>query len=207
MINVSQLTTDIQEKLRDVDGTQYSSQIIQRYLYDGECQILDLKPDAVTVDANHACTQGLVQDIGGMVPRPMRFAALVRNGQNEFVHHTTRTEIEKFAAQAPQGAVKAYAFDPRHATKFYVYPIPSVGQSVLVRYTPYPTAYGATTTVGAEYRGPLIDYVMFRCLEDDQEGTPNISRAQIHRNAFLSYFGQATAEEIRVSPNNPETNS
>lgn len=207
-ISVSQLANDIQTKLRDESGDQYSTAIIQRYMYDGECEIISLNPEAYAVDTTHTCANGSLQTLFNLTPRAMQFLGIIGSSDGTAPTLITREDLTKYGQSGSVGTTpRAYYFDSRNKLKFYVWPRQTGSAVISIRYAPYPTDYGATTTVNEEYRGALIDYAMFRCLEDDAEGSSNLQKANIHRQAFYSYLGATSEQDRRVSPHNPENNA
>lgn len=205
-VPVSALITRIQDQLMDDTGVRWTEEELIRYVSDGQREITNFKPDAISTIADvgvpaDSSSHGLVPGTKQTLPaNALRLLSIVRNtysGATRSVRAVSRETLDRFvpdwhstAAGKTNQEVKHYTYDPDSPTIFYIYPPqpnPVTGQ-IEVIYTKTPDDISDSTAnieVDDSYANALIDYALYRALSKDADNQGAAQRAQNHYGAFM----------------------
>ncbi len=217
-VGVESLTAQILRMLRDVEQVQYLEEDIHQLIHEAELFAVNQKIDLVTLRGSYFCESGSLQDIsaGNLTPKPKKILSVESNFGGKHITRLSRTEVENFGIDyrglPESGVITGYVIDDREDLVFETIPPALPGTILEIIYTPIPTPYtnvnGETkTNLPDDYYPYIVDFVLSRCFEEDEEGSANFARASKHKNSALQFLGVTTQEELRVSPKNPRNDT
>lgn len=194
----SAIITDALLAAQDPDQIRWTESECLGFLSDGEREIVNARPSAYARNGNTPLIAGTRQSIpsdgiefidyvrhmgagstAGRAARKVSKALL--DAQNPDWHTAT-------AAAAPQH----FMHDPTVPRTFYVYPPATGGTYAEIVYSATPPQLGSAASpinLPDIYRGPLLDYVLYRMFLKDSEFSNNADRAVFHRKAFDNSLG------------------
>ena len=104
--------------------------------------------------------------------------------------------------------IEHYSFDERDPRSFMVYPAAADGAEVEIVYDAIPaphvdlaTALTETIRVDDAYAPALVDYILYRCFDQDADFAGNMQRSSKHFQAFTALLGQRIKLDTATSPN------
>lgn len=169
----------------DTTLLDFVNQALQRMFY--------MRPDLFTTIGNVSLTQNTVlQSLPSGAVRLVEIFSVV-NG-------TALTEVsrEMLDLSTPSwvsdtaGTPVNYARHVRNPTKFFVYPRPTAGLSVVAEYVASPTIYSSPSTTITElpnaYLPSLVDCVVFLAESMDDDSV-NTNRAKMYYDSFVQSLG------------------
>jgi len=122
---------------------------------------------------------------------------------------TLDTTRRAWQAEPQTTRIERFVFDERNPTIFWVYPPAAAGAKAQGLYVRTPPLHD-TASLGAVREDPLsleetyapamVDYVLFRAFSKDAETPANLSRAQMHYNAFAQALGMKAQSDVLSSP-------
>lgn len=186
--------------LQDTTNVQWTRPELLIYLNDGQRDLVQIKPDAYTINQSQLLVAGTKQSL------PANGAAFVRLVVNLGTNGTTpgrvprKVDLEQINNENPNWhyqtaspAVLEYVYDERDPKNFYVSPPqPATGMGhVGMVYFAVPadlTVEADTITLDDIYKTALFHYVCYRAYLKEGE-LSNATSAAAHRSEFLALLG------------------
>ncbi|MEM1152946.1 MAG: DUF6682 family protein [Pseudomonadota bacterium] len=212
-----EVIADANTLLVDAGFSRWSEQELLGHLNAAQLAIALRRPDSSVVNETLTCVAGTKQELPAT---GLRVIKIVRNtvGKTAVTFITQDVLDEQLpdwhdeTVHVP-GTVEHYVFDDRDPRTYYTYPPAADGHQLDGVYSVAPATVEETDfTNGTEtitlpdiYRGPILDYILWRCYLKDSENATNAARAANHYNAFLRALGDKTQADAAVSPANDST--
>lgn len=185
------------DQLQDTDSDRWSDATLLRYLDDGILFLAERRPDAVYKREAVQLAQGAKQSVPADAVRVLAVRRYMGTDGSTPGGPVTEVGVEAMDRRVPSWRTAREADRPRHHVvdqgardHYEVYP-PNTGNGhVELDYAFVPTALSDpsdTVAVDEEWRSPLVDYVCYRALsEEDEFGNQGAGN---HYQAFLSAIG------------------
>lgn len=206
---VSEILERCGRLLSDPTHVRWAVDELIDYINDAQKQIVLLRPDANSRNEAVALVAGSKQSLpasGLSLLRVTRNMGADGQTPGRVIYPTLRSALD---AETPdwhtkQGQnVQHYIYDPMVDRKtFYVYPSPPAGWYVEIAYSSTPAEVSSETDtleLNDQYINPIIDWVLYRSWAKDAEYAGNVSRAQMHEQAFYNQLG--TNNEVAAVTN------
>lgn len=203
-------------------GTRWTNEELIGWLNESYQAIVQIKPDASSVNASVSLTQGTRQEI----PQDgLRLIDVVRNTATASdklgILVTTRRALDTtrrgWHADEQSTNIEQYVFDDQDPTRFYVYPPAASGAEIEIIYSSTPKPHNQDQGLEALRNEPLrlndsyapviTDYILYRAYSKDAEHAANLNRAQMHMQSYMSALGQKVEIDRYNSPNAPDNSS
>jgi hypothetical protein len=203
-------------------GTRWTNEELIGWLNEAYQAIVQIKPDASTINAPLELTEGTRQQIPD---DGLRLIDVVRNTANSSQQlgilvasrQSLDTTRRSWHADPKSVDIEQYIFDDQDPKHFYVYPPAASGAEVELIYSavpePHDVAQGLQGLSGERIKlndsyGPVItDYILFRAYSKDAEHAKNMNRAQLHMQSYMKALGQKVEVDRSISPNAPDNSS
>jgi hypothetical protein len=217
---VREIIGRVEDVLKDAN-VRWPRLELQRWLNDGYGAILGLKPDANTKTVTHACTAGTRQEIKTANPDAIRFRKAKRNvaatSNNGSITQIDSAVLDKhqtdWHTHTQSVNIQHYMHDPDDPNVFWVYPPATSAAEVEVVYLALPAphamtvgnldpASSSTDTIRLDdvYVSPLVDFILYRAFMKDGQNASNLSRANVHLQAFSVFLSSKTSTDAAVAP-------
>ena len=184
--------------LLDLPGTRWTPTELRTYLSEGQRKLVDLKPSAYTTERDIDLQAGASQSL----PSDMMFLVdvlyNVADPQREVTRATLRdldTVDPKWRNDPGDGGIDHFVYEPDiHPDIFYVYPAIPADTTATIRLL----ASTMPAVVEKEdeelplrdrYLPALIDYVVYRAYQKDNEEPENRNRSNEAYQRFLMALG------------------
>jgi hypothetical protein len=203
-------------------GTRWTNEELIGWLNESYQAIVQLKPDASSINSAMQLVKGTRQEI----PEDgLRLIDVVRNTADTSdklgILVTTRRALDttrrSWHADETSVNIEQYVFDDQDPTRFYVYPPADPMAEVEVIYsstpTPHDVSLGLTglqnesIRLNDSYAPVITDYILYRAYSKDAEHAANLNRAQMHMQAYMGALGQKLEVDRYNSPNSPDGSS
>jgi len=203
-------------------GTRWTNEELIGWLNESYQAIVQIKPDASSINASVSLVQGTRQEI----PQDgLRLIDVVRNTATASdklgILVTTRRALDTtrrgWHADEQSVNIEQYVFDDQDPTRFYVYPPAAAGAEIELIYSSTPTPHNQDQGLEALRNEPLrlndsyapviTDYILYRAYSKDAEHAANLNRAQMHMQSYMSALGQKVEVDRYHSPNAPDNSS
>jgi len=203
-------------------GTRWTNEELIGWLNESYQAIVQIKPDASSINAPVSLVQGTRQEI----PQDgLRLIDVVRNTATASdklgILVTTRRALDTtrrgWHADEQSVNIEQYVFDDQDPTRFYVYPPAAAGAEIELIYSSTPTPHNQDQGLEALRNEPLrlndsyapviTDYILYRAYSKDAEHAANLNRAQMHMQSYMSALGQKVEIDRYNSPNAPDNSS
>lgn len=203
-------------------GTRWTNEELIGWLNESYQAIVQIKPDASSINATMQLVEGTRQEI----PQDgLRLIDVVRNtaatSDKLGILVTTRRALDTtrrgWHADETSVNIEQYVFDDQDPTRFYVYPPAAADAEVEVIYsstpTPHDVSLGLTglqnesIRLNDSYAPVITDYILYRAYSKDAEHAANLNRAQMHMQSYMGALGQKVEVDRYSSPNTPDNSS
>lgn len=203
-------------------GTRWTNEELIGWLNESYQAIVQIKPDASSINASVPLVEGTRQEI----PEDgLRLIDVVRNTSSTSdklgILVTTRRALDttrrSWHADTASVDIEQYVFDEQDPTRFYVYPPAATGAEVEVIYSSTPTPHDVSRglpglkddpiRLNDSYAPVITDYILYRAYSKDAEHAANLNRAQMHMQAYMGSLGQKVEVDRSISPNTPDLSS
>lgn len=205
----------------DPDGDAYPRTAIEDFIHEAETNIVNAKPEALNNIGVLVCVDGARQSISGQFTAAVNFLDAHCNVDNSGVAlgAVRRVKMRELDAIRPNWrqaarttAIREFMVDDREPLILHVNPPASAGARLQISYSSKPAPYGnvdanTQTAVDELYLPMIMDWVMYRMLAKDAEGTPNFTKSQAYRKSFYDSLGIKEAGKEKAGPKNPEHKS
>lgn len=217
----SDVINPARDALFDTAGTRWADAELLRYLSHGQVVIVGLRPDAYALTETIRLAGGTLQSIPTAGTRLLR---VVRNRASVAAdaaagravricgREALDTEDPNWHTRRASVRIEHYMVDPYTPRQFYVYPpalgavgtVPGSGQPashVEIVYSANPAAVtnlGSTLPLGDQFLTPLVEFVLYRAFAKDSSAAGNMSRAQMHLQAFAQALGLNFSAELQA---------
>lgn len=203
-------------------GTRWTNEELIGWLNEGYQAVVQIKPDASSVNDTLELEEGTRQSIPD---DGLRLIDVVRNTADDSdklgILVTSRRALDTtrrgWHADDPSIDIEQFVFDDQDPTHFYVYPPAKSGAEVELIYSAVPEPHSKegglddirddSIKLNDSYGPVLTDYILYRAYSKDAAHAANLNRAQMHLEAFMNALGQKVEVDRRVSPNSPDTSS
>lgn len=200
-------------------GTRWTNEELIGWLNESYQAIVQLKPDASSVNESITLEEGTKQSIPD---DGLRLIDVVRNtgtGSKMLgILVTSRRALDttrrSWHSDDSSVDIEQFVFDDQDPTHFYVYPPASSGAEVEIIYSSVPSEHsvsGGLTAIESEviklndsYAPVITDYILYRAYSKDAEHAANLNRAQMHLQAYMTALGQKVDVDRVASPNSPD---
>lgn len=194
--------------LQDTENVRWTVAELLKWLSDGQASIVQLKPDAGTVNTSVRLKAGARQELPAVgislvdIPRNMGLDGAT---PGDAVRMADREDMDANApgwmTAAPSATVLNFVCNKADPLHFYIYPPqPGTGQGyVEMVYVAYPAAVEAITdaiSLPDIYAPMLLDFVLYRAYQKDAEDAVNAQRSTTHMAAFLNMLGVQAKSSI-----------
>lgn len=214
-ITVSTVITNVKRVLQEVaeDGVRWSNNELLAWLNEAYQAIVQIKPDASSVNARMQLLAGTRQSIP---ESGLRLIDVVRNtaenSEKMGVLVTTRRALDtvrrSWHADPQSIDIEQFIFDDEDPVHFYVYPPASPEAELEIIYAAVPPAHADEyddaksdqIRINDSFAPVITDYILMRAFSKDAEHAINIQRAQLHQNAYLRALGQKVQTDRMISP-------
>ncbi|WP_144982910.1 phage adaptor protein [Halomonas sp. C22] len=203
-------------------GTRWTNEELIGWLNESYQAIVQIKPDASSINAPVSLVAGTRQQIPD---DGLRLIDVVRNtatlSDKLGILVTSRRALDttrrSWHADEPSVNIEQYVFDDQDPTRFYVYPPAADGAEVELIYSSTPTPHDVsqgldglkdeTIRLNDSYAPVITDYILYRAYSKDAEHAANLNRAQMHMQAYMGALGQKVEVARAISPNAPDNSS
>lgn len=201
-----QILTDAKQQLQDVIGGKWGDDVLIPYLNLAILEILNIKPSAYPSTVEITCVAGakqaaaagtisIIDIVCNLTGTPSTPTGSLTTMTKDAMDNLLPGWMYETASVTPTFAV----LDPNEPKAFYVYP-PMSGTSSKVRAITCvaPTAIDEaddTFPLDDSYRVPVLDYLIYRCLNEETTIPNALSKAAAHYQKFLQFFGIKSAVE------------
>lgn len=203
-------------------GTRWTNEELIGWLNEAYQAIVQVKPDASSVNATLELTQGTRQQIPS---DGLRLIDVVRNTAVDSdklgILVTSRRALDttRRGWHADQASVniEQFVFDDQDPTHFYVYPPASNAAEIEIIYSAVPSPHDKREgleglrdnpiKLNDSYAPVITDYILYRAYSKDAEHAANLNRAQMHMQSYMGALGQKVEIDRTVSPNAPDLSS
>lgn len=197
------------DALFDPTGVRWDPTVLLGHLNDGQRAICSIRPDACSTTENVQLAAGVKQELP---VEAIRLLDVVRNmggGGATPGASIVAADMDKvkrynpgWATATASDTIKAFMYDPRTPTVFYVFPPLSGSTYVECKLAKLPTDCASTSSplsIHDGYANPLLSYVLFRALWKDIE-TPLTGQARAFYELFMQELGAKTSTDVAILP-------
>lgn len=191
--------------LIDADGDRWQDDELVLWLNEALVDLVVLKPDANAVYETFYTAAGTLQTLPSGVQQLLdipRNLSGERRPLRKVMRHILDAEDPTWHNRTPTSQPRAYVYDGRAPSQFYVYPPAAVDTAleVLVARTPEPVEVGDDVPLRDEFASALVDYVCYRAYLKDSDATANAQRAATHYEQYRTKLGLSEAAEASFAP-------
>ena len=186
--------------LQDMVEIRWSDLELLGWLSDGLLELARLRPESSAQYGTFICEEGPRQDLtraDSGVDHALALLDVVRNLSPESSQRAViqgdqmvlATQRRLWPADVSTYDIEQWVIDGRAPTSFLVYPGAIAGTELEVLYsaTPQPvSALSDSVPMGDQYRGQLIDYVLYRAYQKDAEYTRNPQASMSAYQTFMA---------------------
>lgn len=195
--------------LNDEDFVRWTKDELYGWVNDGACEVVLRRPAARAVTTPITLIAGTFQQ---MPEGTLVLLDVIRNlkadgGPGRPVRRTDRQllddQLPTWQEMKQADTIKHFMFEEATPTTFYVYPPAKAGTKVDVLHSEAPpliTGDDDMVLLDRAYMGPMVSYVMYRCLAKDSEYA-NAAMATAHFQAFTEALGVQNEVTNAASPN------
>jgi hypothetical protein len=190
--------------LQDAGNVRWTASELVRWFNDAENEVLIHRPDAFAHRATVALVAGVTQAL------PAEYSRLIEITNNAVGKKTPVRLVDRrllddtnpaWRSGRASTAISHYTYDPRVPREFNVEPPALAGAAVELVAVKLPTpiaapAPGAEHTaitgdasVADQYRGAVVDFILYRGFSKDADYAQNAARAAAHYTAFANALG------------------
>ena len=199
-------------------GTRWTNEELIGWLNEAYQAIVQIKPDASSINATLTLDPGTRQQI----PQDgLRLIDVVRNVADTSdqlgILVTSRRALDttrrSWHADDASVNIEQFVFDDQDPTHFYVYP----PAEVEIIYSAVPAPHDVTLgleglrdepiKLNDSYAPVITDYILYRAYSKDAAHAANLNRAQMHLQAYMNALGQKVQIDRSLSPNAPDGSS
>lgn len=205
----------------DPDGDAYPRSAIEDFVYEAETVIVNTKPEALNNSGVLICADGARQTIATQFTAAVNFldAHFNVDGSGNALGVVRRVKMRELDAIRPNwrqaarsSAIREFMVDDREPLVLHVNPPASAGARLQISYSSKPAPYTSVdantqTAVDELYETMIMDWVLYRMLSKDTEGTPNYVKAQAYKKSFYDAMGIKEGSKEKAGPKNPEHKS
>lgn len=205
-VSVATIITAARRILQDtVTGElRWSDVSLTDYVNDAQVEIVKYKPDANSVSASVALSQGPEQVL------PADALRLIRVLCNMGVSGTTPgrsvllADIAEFSVQNPlwmsdaKGDARFYMCDPADPKRFYISP-PSNGTYAKIIYGARPATATTNITIPDEFKASIVFYVCYRAFLEDGL-SPDTAKSDTFFQYFMNALNSSEKAERQIEP-------
>lgn len=203
-------------------GTRWTNEELIGWLNEAYQAIVQVKPDASSVNATLKLDKGTRQQIPS---DGLRLIDVVRNtaatSDKLGILVTSRRALDTtrrgWHADQESVNIEQFVFDDQDPTHFYVYPPASDAAEIEIIYSAVPSPHdkslgleglrGQPIKLNDSYAPVITDYILYRAYSKDAEHAANLNRAQMHMQSYMGSLGQRVEIDRMVSPNAPDMSS
>lgn len=175
------------------------------WLNDAVQALINKKPDAYVKRAMMSLAEGTYQTLPGDA---MMLIRVVRDGKTH--RSVTGLPLDILDDQNPDwrkpalsDTVKHYTYSPTDPKHFEVYPAVAAGVAIEIDYGAVPDYVSKNSDelpLGKEYLNIVLDWMLYRAYSKDDE-TADLSKANLHLQAFMNALGYKVTTEQAIIPN------
>lgn len=216
--NVEEITNRVVFLTTDPDGDAYPRTAIYDFIYEAEQTIVNVKPEALNNSGVLVCVDGSRQTIATQFTAAVNFLDAHCNVDvsGALIGSVRRVKMRELDAIRPnwrQAAratnIREFMVDDREPLVVHVNPPASAGARLQISYSSKPAPYAnvdanTQTAVDELYLPMIMDWVMYRCLSKDAEGTPNSNKALMYRKSFYEAMDIKEQGKEKAGPKNTE---
>lgn len=197
---VSDIINIIQEQTRDDNVTWTDSDVMQ-YINEAVKNTIQRAPQANSKEELVDCVVGIDQTLPEDAVSIINVIANDSNTQGKAGEIIHRADVQTKDAYTPQwrrtrsSAVVVEWMKRSSPTHFLVWPPLDSGRKLLVEYSFYPPDVNNTIDniiITNEYQEPIRAWCLYRTYSRDSEDTPNVQRAEIYKQQYEQFFGNAS---------------
>jgi hypothetical protein len=198
----------------DPTGTRWPATELVAHLNDGQREIVMSRPDALSTQLQHSCTEGARQTLP---PEAMALIDVTNVGIGNFraLRKVDRKMLDAtqptWLSLAPSSNVVHFMYEPTEPRVFFLYQPPLAELLVDIVVSIYPTDVAnptgrAYSTVSGDISLPdvwantLYSYIMFRAYNKDAEFGGNAQLAMTHYQQFKAGMGEQLKSSVAVAP-------
>lgn len=203
--------------LQDDDLVRWTALELQDWLNDGYRELVNIRPDANTLAAEHTCQAGARQVLS--FTDAVRLVSVSHNTATSSNKHNVELVTNRsldsqrrgWRAEAQTVSIEQYLFDPRTPKEFDVYPPASSAARLWVLYAAVPAPHtlsaeqlanpATTETIRVDdaFANALLDYVLYRAYSIDGESGSG-GKATAYYNTFRTSLGEKGQSEAASQP-------
>lgn len=213
MAKVTELTARVLNVLRDVHWNILGESKIHDFLYEAEVVVVEHKPDATAKNIDFACAAGARQDLSALTnPAVSTILDVYHNGPaatpGNIIRQVDRKQLDLIvpgwhSATAADEADE-FCYSENEKRILYLSPPAKAGNIINLSVSAVPAAYGVVdgnteTTVRDMYSPALVEWALYRCFQDGQDGGSDLQRSQLHLNNCSNMLGVKLQNELRTS--------
>lgn len=221
-VPVSQVIDNAKRILQEIgaEGIRWTNDELAGWLNEFYQAAVSLKPDLSTVNEEVLLVAGTKQAVPG---DGLRLLDVIRNttGKMTAVSVSTRKALDtvrrSWHSDPATTRIEHFVYDDLDPRTFYVYPPADTGAAVEILYSTVPEPHDLTSgyeVYGGEpfkcpdaYVPAATDYLLYRAFSKDAETPANLTRAQMHLQAYYqSLTGKQQLDQV-FSPNSPDASA
>ncbi len=197
---------DCEKTLQDPSNARWSLAELLSWLNEGQRTIVKNKPNAYALTVDHSLVSGTYQT---MPVDGIQLLDVIRNSDvagGRVARQASREELDgvdpNWHTATSTQAITQYTYTAYDPLSFYVYPPNDGTGSVVLLYSAIPPEVDDpldAISIPDFYRGPLVDYVLYRCFQKDAEDASNLQLAQSHFTQFMQGLALLAASE-QINP-------
>lgn len=208
-IRVGDILTRASITLNDEDFVRWTKPELYGWVNDGACEIVLRRPAARAVTSAVTLAAGTFQQLP---EGALQLLDIIRNVKADGSAGRPVRRIDRqllddqmptWQEMKPADTIKHFMFDEATPTTFYVYPPAKAGTKADILQSEAPPLIEGDedlVLLDRAYLGPLVSYVMYRCLAKDSEYA-NAAMATGHFQAFTEALGVQNQVTEAASPN------
>lgn len=208
-IRVGDILTRASITLNDEEFVRWTKEELYGWVNDGACEVVLRRPAARAVTTVVTLIAGTFQQMpeGTLVLLDVIRNVKADGGPGRPVRRTDRQllddQMPTWQEMKQADTIKHFMFEEATPTTFYVYPPAKAGTKVDILHSEAPPLIAGDddmVQLDRAYLGPIVSYVMYRCLAKDSEFA-NAAMATAHFQAFTEALGVQNEVTNAASPN------
>ena len=212
----SEVLTEVSKQLNDVANVRWPVADLFTYLTEALRQLVTIQPRAnptvISVQLTPSNTLQSLPDNASSLIDITRNMGSDGNTPGQVITVADRQALDganaNWHSAAGSAIIDNYTYDDRSPLNFYVTPPPTNTQPVWVEmvYAIQPVAVTALTQdldVLDVYMGPLVEYMLYRCLTVNAKGDTDRQASQTHLGYFYMMLDAKDKAAALLTPNNP----
>jgi hypothetical protein len=218
-VKVAAIVSRVKALLQDDDLVRWGALELQYWLNDGYRELVNLRPDANTIQGEYVCSAGARQVLTSSFPNATRLISISHNtaatsnkyGVQMVSKSSLETQRRGWRAETPSVNIEGYMFDARTPREFEVYPPAAAAARLWALYVEVPAAHtlsaeqltnestAETIRVDDSFANALVDYILYRAYSKDGESGSG-GKAAAYYGAFRAALGEKGQSEAASRP-------